>query len=92
MAGQAPCSIEALENQESYYILLACYVDASHTLLLSHVGVMQVVGCIVEHEGKILLCKRAIDPCKGKWTLPAGYMELKESSAGDATSHSYTNK
>lgn len=42
----------------------------------------QVVGCIVEHEGKILLCKRAIEPCKGKWTLPAGYMELKESSAG----------
>lgn len=44
----------------------------------------QVVGCIVEHEGKILLCKRAIDPCKGKWTLPAGYMELKESSAGQS--------
>ena len=44
--------------------------------------VAQVVGCIVEHEGKILLCKRAIEPCKGKWTLPAGYMELKESSAG----------
>lgn len=43
-----------------------------------------VVGCIVEHEGKILLCKRAIDPCKGKWTLPAGYMELKESSAEGA--------
>ncbi|KAL3155402.1 hypothetical protein ABBQ38_010959 [Trebouxia sp. C0009 RCD-2024] len=43
-----------------------------------------VVGCIVEHEGKILLCKRAIEPCKGKWTLPAGYMELKESSAEGA--------
>ena len=46
--------------------------------------VAQVVGCIVEHEGKILLCKRAIEPCKGKWTLPAGYMELKESSAGQS--------
>ena len=46
------------------------------------IEVAQVVGCIVEHEGKILLCKRAIEPCKGKWTLPAGYMELKESSAG----------
>lgn len=39
-----------------------------------------VVGCIVEHEGKILLCRRAIEPCKGAWTLPAGFMELNESS------------
>ena len=37
-----------------------------------------VAGCIAEHEGKILLCKRAIDPQLGKWTLPAGFMENKE--------------
>lgn len=43
-----------------------------------------VVGCIVEHEGKILLCRRAIEPCKGLWTLPAGFMELHESSAQGA--------
>ncbi|KAG2492456.1 hypothetical protein HYH03_009397 [Edaphochlamys debaryana] len=43
-----------------------------------------VVGCIVEHEGKVLLCKRAIQPCYGKWTLPAGYMEWNESSAAGA--------
>ncbi|KAK9855155.1 hypothetical protein WJX84_009653 [Apatococcus fuscideae] len=43
-----------------------------------------VVGCIVEHEGKILLCKRAIDPCRGKWTFPAGFMELHESSMDGA--------
>ncbi|NNU15903.1 NUDIX hydrolase [Parvularcula sp. ZS-1/3] len=30
-------------------------------------------------DGRILLCKRAIEPRKGFWTLPAGYMELGES-------------
>ena len=37
---------------------------------------------MVEHQGKILLCKRGIEPCKGKWTLPAGFLELHESTAG----------
>jgi ADP-ribose pyrophosphatase YjhB (NUDIX family) len=39
-----------------------------------------VAGCIPEHKGKILLCKRAIEPRSGYWTLPAGYMELDETS------------
>eukprot|EP00898_Chlorokybus_atmophyticus_P003878 jgi/Chlat1/4491/Chrsp29S04573 len=43
-----------------------------------------VVGCIVETEGKVLLVRRAIEPCYGMWTLPAGYMELHESSAEGA--------
>ena len=37
-----------------------------------------VVGCIPESDGKILLCRRAIEPRFGKWTLPAGYMENGE--------------
>ena len=37
-----------------------------------------VVGCVVEHEGKILLCKRAIEPRYGYWTVPAGFMENEE--------------
>ncbi len=37
-----------------------------------------VVGCIPETEDKILLCRRAIEPCCGKWTLPAGYLENGE--------------
>lgn len=42
-----------------------------------------VVGCIPEIEDKILLCRRAIEPCYGKWTLPAGYLENGETvSAG----------
>ena len=38
-----------------------------------------VGGSVVRHEGKFLLCKRAIEPRKGFWTIPAGYMELQES-------------
>ena len=45
---------------------------------------MQVVGCIVEHEGKVLLCRRAIEPCKGLWTVPAGFLEMGESTAAGA--------
>ncbi len=38
-----------------------------------------VVGCIPELEEKILLCRRNIEPRKGMWTLPAGYLENGES-------------
>ncbi len=37
-----------------------------------------VVGSVAVWEDKILLCKRAIEPRKGYWTLPAGYLELNE--------------
>ena len=37
-----------------------------------------VVGSVVRHEGKVLLCRRAIEPRRGFWTIPAGYMELHE--------------
>ncbi|PJZ69791.1 ADP-ribose pyrophosphatase [Leptospira perolatii] len=37
-----------------------------------------IVGSIPIWEGKILLCKRAIEPRKGFWTLPAGFLENKE--------------
>ena len=37
-----------------------------------------VAGSVVHHDGRILLCRRAINPRKGFWTLPAGYMELEE--------------
>ncbi len=37
-----------------------------------------VVGCVPEHEGRILICKRAIEPRMGFWTVPAGFMENNE--------------
>ena len=43
-----------------------------------------VVGCVPEKDGKILLCKRAIEPRYGCWTVPAGFMELGETLAQGA--------
>ena len=37
-----------------------------------------VVGCVPEHEGRILICKRAIEPRRGFWTIPAGFWENNE--------------
>jgi hypothetical protein len=34
-----------------------------------------IAGCIIEQDGKYLLCQRAIPPRPGTWTLPAGFME-----------------
>ena len=39
-----------------------------------------VVGCIPEWHGRVLLCRRAIEPRLGYWTLPAGFMENGEST------------
>ncbi|MDT8282696.1 MAG: NUDIX hydrolase [Gammaproteobacteria bacterium] len=39
-----------------------------------------VTGCIAEWQDKILLCKRAIEPRYGLWTLPAGFMENAETN------------
>ncbi|RRQ22462.1 NUDIX hydrolase [Thiohalobacter thiocyanaticus] len=44
-----------------------------------------VAGCIAEWEGRILLCRRAIEPRHGLWTLPAGFMELGETTQQAAT-------
>ncbi|MCP5161797.1 MAG: NUDIX hydrolase [Hahellaceae bacterium] len=40
-----------------------------------------VAGTLPVFEGRILLCKRAIEPRLGYWTLPAGFMENQESTA-----------
>jgi len=43
-----------------------------------------ITGCLPIYEDKVLLCKRAIEPRKGYWTLPAGFMENNESTAEGA--------
>lgn len=40
-----------------------------------------VVGCVPEWQDKVLLCRRAIEPRYGYWTLPAGFMENNETTA-----------
>jgi ADP-ribose pyrophosphatase YjhB (NUDIX family) len=37
-----------------------------------------VAGCIATWEGKVLLCRRAIPPYYGMWTIPGGYVEIGE--------------
>jgi ADP-ribose pyrophosphatase YjhB (NUDIX family) len=38
-----------------------------------------IAGCVIEVDAKILMCKRAIEPRHGFWTVPAGFMENGES-------------
>lgn len=40
-----------------------------------------IAGTLPVYEGKVLLCRRAIEPRKGYWTLPAGFMENGETTA-----------
>jgi ADP-ribose pyrophosphatase YjhB (NUDIX family) len=39
-----------------------------------------VTGSVVRHDGGLLLCRRAIEPRIGFWTLPAGFMEVGETA------------
>ena len=43
-----------------------------------------VVGCLPEWQGRVLLCKRAIEPRRGLWTLPAGFLENGETLGAGA--------
>jgi len=44
-----------------------------------------VVGCVASWEDRILLCRRAIEPRLGYWTLPAGFMENGETTSEAAS-------
>lgn len=45
---------------------------------------LNVVGTVPHWGDQVLLCKRNIEPRWGKWTLPAGFMELNETVAEGA--------
>jgi ADP-ribose pyrophosphatase YjhB (NUDIX family) len=47
---------------------------------INYVNPKIVTGSIVRYEGRILLCRRAIEPRSGYWTLPAGFMEVGETA------------
>ena len=61
---------------------LRAVCSACHTI--HYINPLNVVGTIPVWEDKVLLCKRNIEPRKGKWTLPAGFMELGETTAEGA--------
>ncbi len=48
-----------------------------------------VVGSVVRTGSRILLCRRAIEPRRGFWTIPAGYMELNETPMAGAMREAY---
>ena len=58
--------------------------DERHRLIceacgfINYVNPKIVVGSVVRFEERYLLCKRAIEPRKGYWTLPAGFLEEGE--------------
>jgi len=55
-----------------------------HCDFIHYVNPKIIVGSVVSHQGKILLCRRAIEPRKGYWTLPAGFMEQHETTQDGA--------
>lgn len=50
-----------------------------HCDLIHYQNPKLVVGCLPVWKEQVLLCKRAIEPSYGLWTLPAGFMENQES-------------
>ena len=43
-----------------------------------------IAGCLPFFEDRVLLCRRAIEPREGYWTLPAGFLENGETTADGA--------
>jgi ADP-ribose pyrophosphatase YjhB (NUDIX family) len=56
--------------------------NACHTI--HYENPLNVVGTVPVWGNQVLLCKRNIEPRLGKWTLPAGFMELNETVAEGA--------
>ena len=64
-------------DQRARYVCPAC-----HTVHYSNPKI--VCGVVPVFEDKVMLCRRGIEPRFGKWTLPAGFMELHETLAQGA--------
>nr|VFK56758.1 MAG: ADP-ribose pyrophosphatase YjhB, NUDIX family [Candidatus Kentron sp. TUN]VFK58534.1 MAG: ADP-ribose pyrophosphatase YjhB, NUDIX family [Candidatus Kentron sp. TUN]VFK67384.1 MAG: ADP-ribose pyrophosphatase YjhB, NUDIX family [Candidatus Kentron sp. TUN] len=70
----APVSMRVpIHDNRLRYLCDAC--DTVH-----YVNPKIVAGCIPEFDDRILLCRRAIKPRYGCWTLPAGFMEMGETT------------
>jgi len=59
------------------YVCPAC--DIVH-----YINPRVIVGCLAVHGERVLLCRRAIQPRYGLWTLPAGFMENGETTLAGA--------
>ena len=70
--GEAPYSIPADDNRER----AICKVCGT----IHYENPLNVVGTVPVWNDKVLLCRRNIEPRYGLWTLPAGFMELGETT------------
>ena len=61
---------------------LRAVCPACHTV--HYENPLNVVGTVPYLDARVLLCLRNIEPRRGKWTLPAGFMELGETAAQGA--------
>ncbi|MEL0071623.1 MAG: NUDIX domain-containing protein [Rhodobiaceae bacterium] len=60
-----------------------------HCGLINYVNPKIVAGVVAVWEDKILMCRRAIEPRRGFWTLPAGFMEQQETIAEGAAREAF---
>lgn len=60
-----------------------------HCGFIDYVNPKIVVGVVAHWQDEILLCKRSIEPRHGFWTLPAGFMEEKETTEAGAKREAY---
>jgi ADP-ribose pyrophosphatase YjhB (NUDIX family) len=74
--GEAPYSIPPDDNRER----AICKVCGT----IHYENPLNVVGTVPVWNDKVLLCRRNIEPRYGLWTLPAGFMELGETTAEGA--------
>jgi ADP-ribose pyrophosphatase YjhB (NUDIX family) len=84
------CAMSDSEQQSCSFIRAVPEGDDRERLVCPDCGFVNyenpkvVVGAVVSWQDRILLCRRAIPPRKGFWTLPAGYMEVNETAAEGA--------
>lgn len=78
--GKTVCRIPEGDNRER--------VVCEHCGTIHYSNPNNVCGAILSWQGRILLCKRAIEPRYGLWTLPAGFMENGETLAEAAARES----
>ncbi|MBF0306978.1 MAG: NUDIX hydrolase [Alphaproteobacteria bacterium] len=76
LLGKRVCKIPDGDDRER----LVC-VDCGH---VHYDNPKIIVGAVCVWEDRFLLCRRAIEPRSGFWTMPAGYMELNETTAQGA--------
>jgi ADP-ribose pyrophosphatase YjhB (NUDIX family) len=74
--GEAPYSIPPDDNRER----AICKVCGT----IHYENPLNVVGTVPVWNDRVLLCRRNIEPRYGLWTLPAGFMELGETTAEGA--------